>query len=476
MADVKREKELAERRKNDPQLDTNQDHLVRKLFSRFRKTGPPTTPTQSNERASTGSSLHTESSVLSHFKDVEKGDGSARSDSENDASQPLTGGNEAASNNNKLAKVFPAPKAGSEEPKPKLKGKWGAFMGGGTGGAGTQSSVESSVEKEESSRESAHPPLSRLGKLKAITAGPATPTPGGNGNKVFPKKGAPVISGGRQETIDELTETPSTGSPSKSPEIRTVKLPAPPVPSVSPSAVSAGLSFPGTMSPEYQQIIASLQDFKVDVKLEIQRLNQKMNKLEDLLGDIATKLNQQLNGPGVTTTSVVPPASTSSTVTFAQSRLLSPTSPSFPVSPFHSHSERDTSPASGEEREGHRRHRGHHHHKHHKHRDRDKDRRRDSKEKTPDTLSPSSSRKSSADIRSPSRSTEREKKKDRKRSKAPVSPTTPTSRPTDSVKKMLEEEIEEQSSSKTSSAGSKEPLIPGKPIYPTAGSRSQEFL
>jgi len=37
VADVKREKELAERRKNEPQLDQNQDHLVRKIFSKFRR-------------------------------------------------------------------------------------------------------------------------------------------------------------------------------------------------------------------------------------------------------------------------------------------------------------------------------------------------------------------------------------------------------------------------------------------------------
>ena len=37
VADVKREKELAEKRKNDPPLDLSQDHPVRKLISRFRK-------------------------------------------------------------------------------------------------------------------------------------------------------------------------------------------------------------------------------------------------------------------------------------------------------------------------------------------------------------------------------------------------------------------------------------------------------
>ena len=37
VSDVKREKELAERRKNEPAPELGQDHLVRKLFSRFKK-------------------------------------------------------------------------------------------------------------------------------------------------------------------------------------------------------------------------------------------------------------------------------------------------------------------------------------------------------------------------------------------------------------------------------------------------------
>ena len=60
VADVKREKELAERRKNEPQLPQNQDHLVRKIFSKFRRT--PQVQTGSKE-------------VISGQSDVEKGDG-----------------------------------------------------------------------------------------------------------------------------------------------------------------------------------------------------------------------------------------------------------------------------------------------------------------------------------------------------------------------------------------------------------------
>lgn len=51
MADVKREKELAERRKNEPQLGSSQDHLVRKIFSKFRRAQPPTSGTKEGSSA-----------------------------------------------------------------------------------------------------------------------------------------------------------------------------------------------------------------------------------------------------------------------------------------------------------------------------------------------------------------------------------------------------------------------------------------
>lgn len=73
VADVKREKELAERRKNEPQLDQNQDHLVRKIFSKFRRdrsqhvTAPAAT-TQSDVEKGEDSNDKTISRVLSTTK------------------------------------------------------------------------------------------------------------------------------------------------------------------------------------------------------------------------------------------------------------------------------------------------------------------------------------------------------------------------------------------------------------------------
>lgn len=56
VAEVKKEKELAERRKNEPQLDQNQDHLVRKIFSKFRskQAAVPATPASDVEKGDDG--------------------------------------------------------------------------------------------------------------------------------------------------------------------------------------------------------------------------------------------------------------------------------------------------------------------------------------------------------------------------------------------------------------------------------------
>lgn len=51
VADVRREKELAERRKNEPQLGSTQDHLVRKIFSKFRRAQQSTQPKEGSQQS-----------------------------------------------------------------------------------------------------------------------------------------------------------------------------------------------------------------------------------------------------------------------------------------------------------------------------------------------------------------------------------------------------------------------------------------
>lgn len=52
------------------------------------------------------------------------------------------------------------------------------------------------------------------------------------------------------------------------------------------------LVFPNT---EYKEIMSNIMNFKVDVKLEVQRINQKIGRLEELLCDLVLKLSEGNN-------------------------------------------------------------------------------------------------------------------------------------------------------------------------------------
>lgn len=243
VADVRREKELAERRKHEPQLDQNQDQLVRKIFSKFRR-----------DRAAQSQPASSETTA-----DVEKG---------------VTG----ASSTEIVPKIPPLKSSHSErgemscpvlvtKPKPagSRSGKWGRLLG--------SSSVESGGEPASSKSAPGAPKESSALRL---------PTGGtnGSGNKVFPKlqkvtatSSAPLHSPSglrREKTIDETTE----------------------VEDIAPKPESGLVVYqPKSTSPDkYKEIITNIMDFKVDVKLEVQRLNQKIARMEELLGEIVNRL------------------------------------------------------------------------------------------------------------------------------------------------------------------------------------------
>jgi potassium voltage-gated channel Eag-related subfamily H protein len=48
----------------------------------------------------------------------------------------------------------------------------------------------------------------------------------------------------------------------------------------------------GIAATEYKEIISNIMDFKVDVKLEVQRLNQKVGRMEELLTELVSRLGQ----------------------------------------------------------------------------------------------------------------------------------------------------------------------------------------
>lgn len=264
-ADVRREKELAERRKNEPQLDQNQDHLVRKIFSKFRRDRaqhtPPVQQSSDPEKGDEDKNLVRVMSTTKLSSVAEKDDVS---------------GNGAVTT--KVARSVPA-----------RTSKWGRLLG--------SSSLDSSSEV-------ASQPPSFTRSLSAKDASkdrPSSSSSGssgsqstGSGNKVFPKlqkvstNSSPGIT--RQDTIEEIVEIEA---PHRSLQLRKMQ------------SYDCGLRDPSTASlyqtpvlepsiapPEYKELMTNLMDFKVDVKLEIQRLNQKMSRMEELLSELLTKINQ----------------------------------------------------------------------------------------------------------------------------------------------------------------------------------------
>ncbi|XP_031786211.1 potassium voltage-gated channel protein eag isoform X16 [Nasonia vitripennis] len=240
VADVRREKELAEKRKNEPQLDQSQDHLVRKIFSRFRR-----------ER---------------HAADVEKGDGK----------------DEKAETGSQIRKVSSSnEETGSGRARPS---KWGRLLG--------SSSLDSGSDGGGGGPE----PFKR-----SLSARDSRPGSSAGTNKVFPKLGK---LGG---TIEEVAESAAgkdapiqsqTLALQDSKQLQLRKL----------ESYDGGLI---TQPSHEREILAAVLEVKVDLKLEVQRVNQRLAKIEDMLQTLMTRLPAPSPPPATTATGTgaSPPAS-----------------------------------------------------------------------------------------------------------------------------------------------------------------------
>ncbi|XP_044749283.1 potassium voltage-gated channel protein eag isoform X2 [Coccinella septempunctata] len=262
VADVKREKELAERRKNEPQLDQSQDHLVRKIFSKFRR---DRSQHQSNSQQSS---------------DVEKGDETDKVNPKPLPTTKLSAVAEKNGNGGAVKTTVARPVTG------RPASKWGRLLGSASLDSGCEGSTQppQGFTRSLSAKDSKERPSSSSSGSSGVQIA------AGSGNKVFPKlqKVASSSSPGitRQDTIDEMVEL----DPPKNLSLRKML------------SYDCGLRDPSTASmyqtplpdpiapPEYKELMTNLMDFKVDVKLEIQKLNQRMGKLEDLLNEIIRRL------------------------------------------------------------------------------------------------------------------------------------------------------------------------------------------
>lgn len=255
MADVKREQELAERRKQDPQpQDLAQDHLVRKIFSKFRKPSDAGTAFISRQPTT-----QLQKSTLS---DLELGgkdqlDGAkSKSDSE------------------------------SSEPKVKAKGssRWATSLAGGPS-AGTVAvpvtTTPASKETAEADKEDAADGGNRRTELVCrksehihVVKDIRPPT---QGNK-WPK----VPSTSRPETIEESTE-PATAETAVAPVDTAGSRPR--------ASVTSLVQSKGITSSDYQQLIATLIDLRVDLKLEMQKLTSRVNKIDQHVEELSRRLD-----------------------------------------------------------------------------------------------------------------------------------------------------------------------------------------
>ncbi|XP_068966043.1 potassium voltage-gated channel protein eag isoform X9 [Bombus flavifrons] len=219
VADVRREKELAERRKNEPQLDQAQDHLVRKIFSRFRR-----------ER---------------HNADVEKGDGKDGKD-----------GKEGESSH--------ARKLSTADENTAVKGragKWGRLLGSSSLDSGSETGTGVDTFK------------------RSLSARDTRPSSSAGSNKVFPKFGkltGTIEESGDAENVKETQQQQQNAADSKQLQLRRLE------------SYDDGLI---TTQPSHdREILAAVLEVKVDLKLEVQRVNQRLAKIEDMLQTLMTRL------------------------------------------------------------------------------------------------------------------------------------------------------------------------------------------
>uniref|UniRef100_A0A1B0A147 Cyclic nucleotide-binding domain-containing protein n=1 Tax=Glossina pallidipes TaxID=7398 RepID=A0A1B0A147_GLOPL len=325
VADVKREKELAERRKNEPQLPQNQDHLVRKIFSKFRRT--PQIQAGSKE-------------AVSGQSDVEKGGGSGGGSGGGGGGGVVgagTGGGTVTDNETDRNKQLPAkltltedsrilttaaapsptpspsPSSGPPSARSTRASKWGRLLGSSSVDSASDTSAKVAVSRSLSARESLRESTAQARQSSTSSSN------GGQGNKIFPK--APKLQASqatlaRQDTIDEGGEvessppsrdsrvviegssTPSTGN---IPKDRTLALEKERQIEMASSRATTSDTYdtglreqPPTLA--QRDLIATVLDLKVDVRLELQRMQQRIGRIEDMLGELVKRLQQDSSG------------------------------------------------------------------------------------------------------------------------------------------------------------------------------------
>ncbi|KAK6642217.1 hypothetical protein RUM44_013940 [Polyplax serrata] len=339
VADVRREKELAERRKNEPQLDQNQDHLVRKIFSKFRRDRSQSqVPAFQVGQAQSGSDVEKGSEGDGGGCKVVRVMSTTKLSSVTERDDCNSSGGSASSGSALVPVSYV-----KTRPTSVRSSKWGRLLGSSSLDSGTEVTAPAGPVLTRALSTTGNGKDSGKTVLYGSGNGNGSTLPG-SGNKVFPKlqkvtsvgsagSGGSIIT--RQDTIEELVEvdegraTSAARSVSIGSSLRKVdtlvttrqagnlrkidpidsdivkngepgtkteseiggneNCHVPPDASASLTALPTQILFPNT---EYKEIMSNIMNFKVDVKLEVQRINQKIGRLEELLSELVRKLSE----------------------------------------------------------------------------------------------------------------------------------------------------------------------------------------
>ncbi len=311
---MKREKELAERRKNEPKLDQSQDHLVRKIFSRFRKGGSTSSGNLLSGVAmpSSGSALGvttnsngpcgSQAGTPSHsVRDVERGELlqhqlSVEFDLSAGGGQQVRSGS-SSPRKEKVALIKAVKEdetASASSRTSSAKSKWGRMIRGGSSGSSDvvqDAGGEQQQQQPSAGLQTLLPVLATTNAAAASTATTAATTTtttaagrvqsAGSGNKIHPKLSRVPE---RQETsVDEalpLDRSRLTASQAFSTTVSADYSPP----------VAAGHCHQQMSRSDSSSIIDSFTELKQEVRSEVQRINHKMSRLEDILGEILVRL------------------------------------------------------------------------------------------------------------------------------------------------------------------------------------------
>ncbi|XP_013172729.1 PREDICTED: potassium voltage-gated channel protein eag [Papilio xuthus] len=275
VADVRRERELMERRKREPQLEQAQDHLVRKIFSRFRRErsvaaapGPRATaaPAASPAPAAPADAAHPPANAINPGGDAERGEGVAGSGAGVGAGAGAGAG------------------AGVGTGAGAARGKWGRLLAGG------------SLDAPDAPRAAFTRSLSARDRPPSDASAPAPPAAPVSLKAAFGRgRAASVLSAAvaRRDAIDEETDDKrATPSPLAAPPASTTP-PAPttPAPSAAPPAAAAAATAAATAATAAHE--AAMAELRRDVRNEVQRMQQKLGRVEELLTLLAARLGAE---------------------------------------------------------------------------------------------------------------------------------------------------------------------------------------